>query len=48
MLKLYVESPKVMVNKCVVTKCCTFYKNAQKKASFRFHEDQELKKKKKR
>ena len=34
-----------MVNKCVVTKCCTFYENAQKKASFHFHEDQELKQK---
>ena len=30
-LKLYVESPKVMVNKCVVTSCSTGYKTGQKK-----------------
>ena len=44
-LKLYVESPKLMVDKCVVTNCSTSYKTGQKKASFHFHEDQELKRK---
>ena len=44
-LKLYVESPKVMVNKCVVTNCSTSYKTGQKKVTFHFHEDQELKQK---
>ena len=34
-----------MVNKCVVTNCSTGYKTGQKKASFHFHEDQELKRK---
>ena len=34
-----------MVNKCVVTTCSTSYKTGQKKASFHFHEDQELKRK---
>ena len=34
-----------MVNKCVVTNCPTGYKTGQKKASFNFHEDQELKRK---
>ena len=34
-----------MVNKCVVTSCPTGYKTGPKKASFHFHEDQELKKK---
>ena len=34
-----------MVNKCVVTNCSTGYKTRQKKASFYFHEDQELKRK---
>ena len=42
-LKLYVESPKVMVNKYLVTNCSTGYKTGQKKSSFHFHEDQELK-----
>ena len=32
-----------MVNKCAVMKCSTGYKIVQKKASFHFHEDQELK-----
>ena len=41
-LKLYVESPKVMVIKYVVTNCFTGYKTYQKKALFHFHEDQEL------
>ena len=31
-----------MVIKCVVTNCTTGYKTYQKKASFYFHEDQEL------
>ena len=44
-LKLCVENPKVMVNKYVVTNCSTRYKADQKKASFLFHEDQELKRK---
>ena len=34
-----------MVNKCVATNCSTGYKTGQKKASFHFHEDQELKRK---
>ena len=34
-----------MVNKCVVATCSTGYKTGQKKASFHFHEDQELKQK---
>ena len=34
-----------MVNKCVETNCSTSYKTGQKKASFHFHEDQELKRK---
>ena len=34
-----------MVNKCVVTNCSTDYKTGQKKASFDFDEDQELKRK---
>ena len=42
-LKLYVESPRIMVNKCVVTNCSTVSKTDQKKASFRFPEDQETK-----
>ena len=40
---MYVESPKVMVNKYVVTNCSTGYKTGQQKASLHFHEDQELK-----
>ena len=40
-LKLYVESPKVMVNKCVVTNCSTGYETGQKKTSFHFYEDQD-------
>ena len=32
-----------MVNKFVVTNYSTGYKTGQKKASFHFHEDQELK-----
>ena len=32
-----------MVGKCVVTNCSTSHKTGQKKASFHFHEDQELK-----
>ena len=44
-LKLHVESPKVMVNKCVVKNCSTSYKTGQKKALFHFHEDQEFKRK---
>ena len=44
-LKLYEESPKVMVNKCLVTNYSTGYKTGQKKASFHFHEDQELQQK---
>ena len=42
-LKLYVESPKVMVNKFVVTNCSTGYTTGQEKATFHSHEDQELK-----
>ena len=34
-----------MVNKCVVTNCSASYKTGQKKASFHFREDQELKRK---
>ena len=34
-----------MVNKSVRTNCSTSYKTGQKKASFHFHEDQELKRK---
>ena len=34
-----------MVNKCVLMNCSTGYKAGQKKASFHFHEDQELKRK---
>ena len=34
-----------MVNKCVETNCSIGYKTVQKKASFHFHEDQELKRK---
>ena len=44
-LKLHVESPKLMVVKCVVTNCSTSYKTRQEKASFQFHKDQELKRK---
>ena len=44
-LKLYLKSPKVMVNKCVVTNCSTGQKTGQRKALFHFHEDQELKRK---
>ena len=36
----------VMVNKCVVTNCSTNYKTGQKKVSFHFHENQELKRQK--
>ena len=42
-LRLYVESSNIMVNKCVVTNCSTGYKTGQRKASFYFHEYQELK-----
>ena len=43
-LKLYVESPKVMVNKLLhVTNCSTIYKTGQKKTPLHFHKDQELK-----
>ena len=31
-----------MVNKCAVTNCSTGYNTGQKKASFHFHEDQQL------
>ena len=41
-LKLYVESQKFMVNKCVATNCSTGYITGQKKASFHSNEDQEL------
>ena len=34
-----------MVNKCLETNCSTSYKTKQRKASFHFHEDQELKRK---
>ena len=34
-----------MGNKCLVTNYSTGYKTGQKKASFPFHEDQELKRK---
>ena len=34
-----------MVHKFAVTNCSTSYKTGQKKASFHFHEDQELKRK---
>ena len=34
-----------MVNKCVATNCSTSYKTGQKKASFHFLQDQELKRK---
>ena len=44
-LKLYFEGPKIMVNKCVATNCSTSYKTGQKKASFHFLQDQELKRK---
>ena len=44
-LKFYVEGPKRIVDKYVVTNCSTSYKTGQKKASFHFHEDQELKRK---
>ena len=39
------KSLTVVVNKCVVTNCSTGYKTGQKKASFDFDEDQELKRK---
>ena len=38
-LKLYAESPKVIVKKCVVTGCTTGYKTGHKKALFIFEED---------
>ena len=41
----YVESPKVMVNKCVVTNCSTGYNNWSKESLVLFLEDQELKRK---
>ena len=42
-LKLYVLSPKIVVNKCVVPNISIGYKTGPKKASFHFHEDQDLK-----
>ena len=42
-VNVYVEISKVIVNTFVVTNCSTGYKTGQKKASFDFHEDQELK-----
>ena len=39
------ESPKVKVNKYVVTNCSTGYKTGQKKTLFHFPKDQQLKQK---
>ena len=44
-LKLYEESPRIMVNKCAVKNSSTSYKTGQKKALFHFPEYQELKQK---
>ena len=33
-LMLYVESPKVMVNKCVITNCSAGYKTSQNENGF--------------
>ena len=42
-LKLYAESPKLIVDKCVVANCSTSYKSGQKEVSLHFQGDQELK-----
>ena len=44
-IELQLKSLKIMVNKCLERNCSTSYKTRQRKASFHFHEDQELKRK---
>ena len=43
--KFKFTSPRIMVNKCVVTNSLACYKTGQKKASFYFPQDHELRQK---